>query len=117
MQIVINIMFVVAVCVAIYYFYLHEKDSKCIYDLEVMLDNEKYTSKMLREKIDNVEKEKLEILKDADQKIQVAMITAENKIKAKLHEEVFEVPNYNSVTNLENKIKSILQPTKTNNID
>ena len=97
MQIVIGIILVISIGLAIFYYKQCEKANIEIYNLESLLDDKVYKYKQLEKKVKKVEDERDD-----------AMDKAEENISKKLYTLVFQEPNYDSVENLQNKIKTVL---------
>lgn len=96
MQVIFWIMFLIVMGVAIFYWINYEKTCECLLDMERRLDDQTYTSKMLRIKADSAKE------------------SAENQIKEQLYSLVFQTPHYNSIEDLQNKIKTVLASDQTN---
>lgn len=95
MQVVLTVMFIVIIAVAIFYFYEFERACDEIYRLNCKLDEYKYSMKKLNEKY-------------ADTALieQKAMEHIEKL--AYIKKMVFQDNNLNSIENLKNKIKTVL---------
>ena len=95
MQIVFGFMFIVIIAVAIFYFYEFEKANEEIYNLSCKLDDEKYKNKKLKEKYADtalIEKKAID---------HIEKLAHKKKI-------IYQDNNLNSIVNLKNKIKTVL---------
>lgn len=103
MYVVLIIFLILFIALSVFYYRQLENANKEIYNLECKLDNSNYKSKQFEKKIAKLEEEN-----------ENAMNYSNAKIKRKLYELVFQTPNYNSVEDLQNKIKTVLASNETN---
>ena len=108
MQIVINVMFVVIVLVAIFFFYQFENAKEEIYNLEEQLDEQKCQYSILKKKTDSEIKQLNAMVANEKKSAENAKESAEKEVKKELYELVFQSQNYDSVENLKNKMKTVL---------
>ena len=98
MQIVVWIIMVVLILVALYFYYQFEKNNEEILNLESKLDEEVCAKKELQKKLEEEQKHLLNVKK-----------VAVEQVKKEVYELVFQSQHYESVENLKNKMKTVLE--------
>jgi hypothetical protein len=105
MQIVLIILLLVSILIIdinVFYYKSLEKANIEIYNLKCKLDDSAYKNKQLKNEIKLREEQR-----DNAEKF------SEKKVKDELYKLVFQTQHYNSVKNLENKIKTVLSSDQT----
>ncbi len=102
MQIVLIILLLVSILINVFYYKSLEKANMEIYNLKCKLDDSVYKNKQLKNEIKLREEQR-----DNAEKF------SEKKVKDELYKLVFQTQHYNSVKNLENKIKTVLSSDQT----
>lgn len=95
MQVVFWVMFIVIGAVASFYFYEFEKANEEIYNLNCKLDDERYENKKLNEKY-------------ADTALIEKMAMEHLEKLTEIKRMIYQDNNLNSIENLKNKIKTVL---------